>query len=112
MTQAANKNSIVNYAIAGWMIVNILLMAALIASGDVEDLNNWIEIAFWAISIPALLSKRKWGIAFSIFVFIYTLSTSMGIIIYYQIWLNTIRVILNIPIIIYLFNAIFHGKFK
>ena len=112
MIKEKTKRSLVLYAIAGWMIVNILLMVTLIASGDVQDLNNWIEIAFWVISIPALLSTRKWGVAFALFVLVYTLSTSVGILLYYQIWLNAIRVILNLPIIIYLFNAIFHGKFK
>ena len=112
MTQEKTNRSTIFYAIVGWMIVNILLMVTLIASGDVEDLNNWIEIALWAISIPALLSMKKWGVAFTIFVLVYTLSTSVGILIYYQIWLNAIRVIINVPIIIYLFNALFHGKFK
>ena len=112
MVQEKTRRSPILYAIAVWMIVNIFLMAALIASGDVQDLNNWIEIAFWAISIPALLSTKKWGVAFAIFVLIYTLSTSVGILIYYQIWLNALRVIINLPIIIYLFNSIFHGKFK
>lgn len=112
MTEEKTKRSPILFAIAAWMIVNILLMATLIASGDVEDLNNWIEIAFWAISIPALLSTKKWGVAFAIFVLVYTLSTSVGIVLYYQIWLNALRVIINLPIIIYLFNFLFHGKFK
>ncbi|HSV49085.1 MAG TPA: hypothetical protein VLH35_02125 [Candidatus Acidoferrales bacterium] len=79
MTQ---KISITLYAIAGWMGVNILLMATLLLSGDVQDLNNYLEIALWIASIPALLSARKWGVAFAIVVLIYTLSTSMGILIY------------------------------
>lgn len=112
MTQEKTKRSPVLFAIVVWMIVNILLMVTLIASGDAEDLNNWIEISFWVISIPAILSTKKWGVAFAIFVLIYTLSTSVGILIYYQIWLNAIRVIINLPIIIYLFNSFFHGKFK
>jgi len=28
------------------MVVNILLMILLIANGEEEDLNNWIEMAF------------------------------------------------------------------
>ena len=31
---------------------------------------------------------------------------------YYQVWLNAIRVAINIPAIIYLFKALFDGKFK
>ena len=112
MTQTATKRSTAMIAIAFWMAINILLMITLIANGDGQDLNNWIEIAFWAISIPALLSMKKWGVAFALFTLIYTLSTSMGILIYYQVWINALRVIINAAIIIYLFNRIFsksHG---
>lgn len=109
---AQTKKSPLLYAIVLWFIVNILLMVLLIESGDFEDLNNYIEIALWATSIPALLSTKKWGGAFVIFTLVYTLSTSMGILIYYQIWLNALRVIINAPIIIYLFNSFFQGKFK
>jgi hypothetical protein len=96
------------YGISVWMIINIALMALLILGGDWEDLNNWIEIALWATAIPALLSTKKWGIAYVIIVLAYTLSTSVGIIMYYQIWLNAFRFI-NIPIIIYLFHRIFNN---
>lgn len=77
---------------------------------DFMDLNNWIELALWTASVFALLSTKKWGTAFLIFTLCYTLSTSVGIIIYYQIWLNTIRVIINTPLIIYLFNKLFASK--
>jgi hypothetical protein len=95
------------FAIAFWMAINIIIMITFIANGDWQDLNNWIEIALWATSIPVLLSMKKWGTAFAIFTLIYTLSTSMGILIYYQVWINALRVIINIPIIIYLFRRIF-----
>jgi hypothetical protein len=107
MSQSTNKRPPVIFAIAFWMAINIILMITLIANGDWQDLNNWIEIALWAISIPALLSMKKWGTAFAIFTLIYTLSTSMGILIYYQVWINALRVLINIPIIIYLFRRIF-----
>ena len=81
-------------------------------SGDEEDLNNWIEIAFWAISIAGVFSMKKWGAAFATHTLCYTLSTSVGILIYYQIWLNAARVIINAAIIIYMFKNIFAGKFK
>jgi len=78
---------------------------------DFMDLNNWIELGLWTSSIFALLSNKKWGTAFTIFTLIYTLSTSVGIIIYYQIWLNAIRIVINLPITIYLFKKIFsYGK--
>ena len=76
------------------------------------DLNNWIELGLWSTSIGALLSMKKWGFAFVIFVLSYTLSTSVGIIIYYQIWLNAIRVIINLPLIVYMFKLVFNGESK
>jgi hypothetical protein len=108
--QAIKRTPII-IALSVWAVINIALMALLILSGDVEDLNNYIEIALWTLTIPALLSGKKWGAAFAIAVLIYTLSTSVGILIYYQIWLNAVRLI-NIPAAILLFKAIFDGKFK
>jgi len=107
MSQIATKRPAVMFAVAFWMAINTFLMVTLIANGDWQDLNNWIEIALWATSIPALLSIRKWGVAFVLFTLIYTLSTSMGILIYYQVWINALRVIINAAIIIYLFRRIF-----
>ena len=106
MTQITKRPAAM-FAIAFWLAINIFLMITLIANGDWQDLNNWIEIALWAISIPALLSMKKWGVAFAVFTLIYTLSTSMGILIYYQIWINALRVIINAAIIVYLFRRIF-----
>jgi len=102
----------VTYVIVAWMAMNILLMLLLIVNGDEEDLNNWIEIALWTISIVGLLSMRKWGAAFATFTLCYTLSTSVGILIYYQVWLNDVRVIINVPAIVYMFRGIFAGKFR
>ena len=107
MVQPVIKRSPILFAIAFWMAINVFLMITLIANGDWQDLNNWIEVALWAISIPALLSVKKWGLAFAIYTLIYTLSTSMGILIYYQVWINALRVIINAPIIIYLFRKMF-----
>lgn len=101
-----SKRSIVNYALAAWAVINVILMAMILLNGDVEDLNNYIEIALWTLSIPAVLSGKKWGIAFAIFTLVYTLSTSVGIIIYYQVWLNAIRVAINLPVTIYLFKVL------
>jgi hypothetical protein len=64
------------------------------------------------ISIPAVLSSKKWGLALVIIVLVYTLSTSVGILIYYQIWLNAVRVAINIPAMIHLFKVLFEGKIK
>jgi hypothetical protein len=112
MAQPARKRTIASYAIVVWMIFNIILIALAIIDGDVEDLNNWIEIALWVVSITGLLLMRKWGIAFTIFTLSYTLSTSVGILIYYQIWINALRVIVNVPIIIYLFKLLLESKPK
>ena len=100
------------YGIAAWMILNIAFMGIILLNGDVGDLNNWIEIALWATSTAGYLSMRKWGTAFSIFVLAYTLSTSVGIIIYYGVWINAVRVAVNVPVIVYSFKALFEGKFK
>ena len=66
----------------------------------------------WANSTAGLLSIRKWGAAFSIFVLVYTLSKSVDIIIYYGLWINAVRVAVNVPVIVYLFKALFEDKFK
>lgn len=106
------KNTLALVAIAAWAAINILLMFLLILGGDVQDLNNYLEVGLWIAAVPAVLSARKWGVAFAIFVLIYTLSTSMGIIIYYQVWLNAVRVAINIPAIIYLFKVLIEGKMR
>ena len=112
MPETSTRRSLPIYLIVIWMILNIFLMITILLGGDVEDLNNWIEIALWTISIGSLLTMRKWGAAFSIVTLAYTLSTSVGIIIYFGIWLNAIRVVINIPIIVYLFKRLFEGGFK
>ena len=94
-----------------WAVVNIVLMLLMLPQ-DYMDLNNWIELVLWGSAIPCLMSGKKWGIAFVIFVLCYTLSTSVSIIIYYQIWLNAIRIVLNGIGIVYLFKCMFAGNFK
>jgi hypothetical protein len=84
----------------------------LILPGDYEDLNNWIELGLWASSIVGLASLRKWGAALAVFTLIYTFSISTSILIYYQIWLNALRVIVNGALIVYLFKSVFEGKFN
>ena len=97
------------YLIVVWMAINILLMLLMLPE-DYMDPNNWIELALWSCSIVGLLSMRKWGAAFATFTLCYTLSTSVGILIYYQVWLNAVRVAINIPAVIYLFKVLFEGK--
>ena len=112
MSQTETKRPPVIYAIVVWMVLSIIVVTISLLVGDTADLNNWIEIVLWVTSIAGVLSMRKWGVAFAIFTLSYTLSTSMGIVIYYQIWINAIRVVVNIPIIIYLFRELFNCKFK
>ena len=93
------------------MAVNVLLMLMLLPE-DYMDLNNWIELGLWASSIAGLLSMKKWGAALTTFTLIYTLSISVSIVIYYQIWINVIRIIINAILTAYMFRSIFANKFK
>jgi hypothetical protein len=108
---AKPQRAIAIYLIVFWMAINLLLFVLLLPE-DYMDLNNWIEIALWITSIAGLLSMKKWGAAFATFTLCYTLSTSMGILIYYQVWLNAVRVTINVLLIVYMFKSIFAGKFK
>ena len=96
------------YLILVWMAVNILLMLMLLPE-DYIDLNNWIELGLWSSSIAGLVSSKKWGTALTAFTLIYTLSTSVSIVIYYQVWLNLVRVIVNTALTVCMFKLIF-GK--
>ncbi len=114
MTEPVTRPAVV-YAIAAWMALNIFLMITLILSGDVQDPNNYLEVALWIIAIPALLSMSKWGVAFSLFTLIYTLSTSVGILLYYlatspAVWPNILRVVINLAAVVYLFNLVFRHQ--
>lgn len=108
----AAKRTPITYVLTAWAAINILLIVLLTLSGDWADLNNYIEVTLWVLMIPALFSGKKWGAAFAIVVLVYTLSTSVGILIYYQVWLNAVRVAVNIPAAVILFKAIFDGKFR
>ena len=107
----ASKRTTATYLIILWMVTNIVLLLLLLPA-DYMDLNNWIELGLWISSIGALLSMRKWGIAFATFTLIYTLSTSVSILIYYQVWLNALRVIINAAVIVYLFKSLLENKPK
>lgn len=103
------SEKIITYLIVVWMIINIGLFVLMIVNGDEEDPNNWIEIGLWVISIVGLLASRKWGSLFAIFTLAYTLSTSVGLVIYNLdltyasvLGVNAFRVIINAVIIVYL----------
>jgi hypothetical protein len=85
------------------MTVNIMLMLVMLPE-DYMDLNNWIELGLWISSIVGLLSNNKWGTALALFTLIYTLSTSVSIIIYYQVGRNVVRVIINTALTGYMFK--------
>ena len=110
MSENKSSRSPVICLIVVWMAINILIMLLMLPE-DYMDPNNLIERVLWASSIAGLLSMKKWGAALATFTLCYTLSTSVGILIYYQIWLNAVRFI-NIPFILYMFKSIFEGKFK
>lgn len=107
------------YLTVVWMIINITLFTLMLLNGDVEDVNNWIEIALWIISIVGLLSAKKWGLAFTVFTLAYTLSTSVGIMIYVQglsfdavLWVNAVRVLVNAILIVYFFKQLLDYRSK
>lgn len=111
------KRSPILYAITAWMAVNIVLMVLILLGGDTGDYVNWIELVLWVASIPAILSLKRVGLALATFTFVYTLSTSVEIVVHFilidpNVWPNIIRIVINIPIIIYLFKALIDGKFK
>jgi len=108
------------YLISVWMVINVLIMALLIP-GDSADLNNYIEVILWIVSIGGLLTMRKVGAALAIVVLCVTLSTSMGIFLlaYYNnlmtepvAYINALRMILNALAIVYMFRGVFANKFK
>ena len=107
-SEKSSRGSI--YLMLVWMVVNVLLMLMLLPE-DYMNLNNWIELALWYSSIVGLLSMKKWGASLTTFTLIYTLSLSVSIVIYYQIWLNMIRIIINALLTIYMFRSIFTDKF-
>ncbi len=110
VTTSVTRHPLV-FAVAAWMALNIFLMITLILGGDWADPVNWIEIALWVISLPALLSMKKWGVAFAAFTLIYTLSTSVEIIAHYivttpDVWPNGVRIVINAVAAFYLFNLL------
>ena len=102
------------YLVIVWAAINALFMVLeLTVFGDSADLNNSIELILWIATVAGLVTMRKWGAAIATFTFSYTLSTSMGNVIYYSLWeINGPRVLLNAVIIIYLYRAISANKFK
>jgi hypothetical protein len=116
VVQTKTKPSPVIWAIVVWVILNIIIMALSLLGGDTADLNNYIEIALWTLSIAGVLSMRRWGAAFAIFTLSYTLAASVYNLIYFlsvnpNLWPNALRFI-NVAIIIYLFKTLFDGKLK
>ena len=87
-----------------------------IIPGDFEDPNNYIELMLWIPSIVGLLLMKKWGAALSISTMCTTLGTSMGIVLYYPsleayALINSLRIVVNLVGVVYLFKLVFAGKF-
>ena len=95
-----------------------MLIFLLLLPSDSSDPNNYIELALWVTSIIGLLTMKKVGAAFTIIVLCITLSTSMGIVIYYGNEalvagiINGLRIIINIVAVILLFRLVFANRFK
>ena len=89
----------------------------LLIPGDSQDPNNYIELMLWIPSITGLWLMKKWGAALTIATLCVTLGTSMGIVIYYPsleayALVNSLRIIVNVVGIVYLFRLVFAGKFN
>jgi hypothetical protein len=121
MSQPSNpKRPAWLYLVLAWMVLNLILMALMIP-GDSSDLNNYIEVILWAVSIGLLATIKKAGAAFAISVLCITLGTSMFNVLigYYQnmlgeafVSVNALRIVINAAIVVYMFRAVFEGKFK
>jgi hypothetical protein len=121
MLQTSNlKRPMWLYLVLAWMVLNLILMALMIP-GDSTDLNNYIEVIFWAASIGLLATMRKAGAAFAICILCITLGTSMFNVLigYYEnvlnepfVYVNALRIAVNAILAAYLFKALFAEKFK
>jgi hypothetical protein len=103
------------YALLLWMALNVALFLLMIP-GDFLDPNNYIELILWVPSIVGLLLMKKWGFALSIATLCITLGTSMGIVVYYSsleayALVNSLRIVVNVMGVAYLFKLVFAGKF-
>jgi len=84
------------------MVTSVLLMLLLLP-GDYMDLADF-DCRF---SIHEKMGDRLFD---STFTLCYTLSTSVEIVIYYQVWLNVACIVINVPAIVYLLKSNFTGK--
>jgi hypothetical protein len=97
------------YLLLVWMVLNVALLLLMIP-GDSQDPNNYVELILWIPSIAGLWLMKKWGAALTIATLCITLSTIMGIIMYYP-SLETYALVNTIGIV-YLFRRVFSGKFN
>jgi hypothetical protein len=94
------------------MTLKIVLITILLVNGDTADFNNWLKISLSSISIAGLLSMKKWGAEIVIFTLCYTFTSSLGNVMYFHIWINALRVVINALLIVLVSKWIFEGKFK
>ncbi len=90
------------------------MVLELTAFNDAEDLNNSVLLILWVSSMIALFSMRKWGAAFTTFVFVYAFSFNAFNVIYFPntSLLNGISGVFNAVATVYMFKSIFANKFK
>ncbi|MCW4017247.1 MAG: hypothetical protein NWF00_00960 [Candidatus Bathyarchaeota archaeon] len=102
-----------------WLAVNIVMMTYMILTH--QELNALIEILLWIPSAAGLWLMKKWGAAVTVTTLGITLGISLSeLLLTYNsaapvltfVPINALRVTLNAAAIIYLFQAIFAGKFE
>jgi hypothetical protein len=97
------------------MAINAVFMALEVTIfQDAVDLNNWILLALWVLSIAGLMLERKWGAALVTFTFIYAFSFNAFNCIYFPPVrvLNGASALINAVAIVYMFQSIFANKYK
>jgi hypothetical protein len=112
---AQSKRTPTIYAIAAWMIINVIFFGLEITVlNDAADLNNSILFVLFILSTIGLLSMKKAGAALTLFTLIYAFSFNSFNVIYFPDvrLLNGISAIVNLAAIVYMFINIFQSKYR
>jgi hypothetical protein len=112
---ASSKRTPTIYAIAAWMIINVIFFGLEITIlNDAADLNNSILFVLFILSTIGLLSMKKAGAALTLFTLIYAFSFNSFNVLYFPEvrLLNGISAIVNLAAIVYMFISIFQSKYR
>ena len=112
---AQSKRTPTIYAIAAWMIINVIFFGLEITVlNDAADLNNSILFVLFILSTIGLLSMKKAGAALTLFTLIYAFSFNSFNVLYFPEvrLLNGISAIVNLAAIVYMFISIFQSKYR